>query len=118
MSIARINVAAAATAGFCLIATLPAFAETKRLYVPAGICPQLVDVMVSWSRDRDANTVYALPTAPRGSNRSCGESGPAVTAGIATAASETAARRAALDLCNENRGDNGRCVVTGTLRSQ
>ena len=86
-----------------------------KLLVPKGLCSDTIQQMVVWSKGRTPNTAYALPTAAPGSTATgCGEGEPAV-AGIATADSKWKARRAALKVCNENRGSNGRCVIIGTL---
>lgn len=89
---------------------------TKQLVVSKGICPGLIDTMLGWARGHGEYTAYAVPTV----TGTCGQAngGRQVTAGIATSANKYDARRSALRLCNENRGDLGRCVVAGMVRNK
>lgn len=88
----------------------------KQLMVPRGICPQTIAVMVRKSSDHGQYTAFAIPTARAAT--SCGEGGVRATMGIASDNSLTAARRAAMRVCEDNRGPLGPCVISGFLRNK
>ena len=110
------NAASAAAVMLCLMAPGVAQAGGKQLVVLKGLCPQMITQMRAWSVGRTEYTAYAVPTAKEA--RACGEPGPAVTAGIATSPDLRKARKEARRVCNDNRGDFGRCIVVGYLRNK
>ncbi len=81
--------------------------------VPAGLCPDAKHAMARWAYGKSQFSAYAVPTSR---TARCGEKGEPVTAGIATSSDRKEARKAALKVCNDNRGDFGRCVIIGTVR--
>ncbi len=82
--------------------------------VPASLCPETKREMARWAYGKPQYTTFAVPTA-RGTQE-CGEAGEPATAGIAQSDDVSEARRLALDVCNENRGALGRCVVIATVQ--
>ena len=105
------------TAALATCATTAAFADGhsgKEVVVPAGLCPETKSFVANWARDIEIFGAMAVPTSAGGN---CGEEGPRVTAGISKKApSAREAQAAALERCNESRGDLGRCVVIATVR--
>lgn len=81
--------------------------------VPAGLCPDAKLTMARWAYGKAQYSAFAVPTSR---NAKCGDKGEPVTAGIATSNDRDEARKAALRVCDDNRGDFGRCVVIGTVR--
>lgn len=114
----NLKAASAATVAACLISTGAAYADGhgKQLVAKKGLCPEMIQQMVAWSQNRKAITAYALPTSRK--VRACGEPGEPVTAAISTSDDLQAARKAALQACNDARGNLGRCVVVGYLRDK
>lgn len=110
-------IAATAVLSTALITTTAAFADghsSRELAVLKNLCPETKNVLVEWAQDKHPYSAYAVPT---GKPRGCGEPGPRVIAGIALkAGSSKEAMEAALRVCNENRGNFGRCIVIGTVR--
>ena len=100
-----------------LITSTASFADGHggtEIVIPANMCQETIDVLAKWAIGKKPYSAFAVPT---GKPRECGEPGPAVTAGIALSApSAREAQAAALRVCNENRGNFGRCVVIGTVR--
>lgn len=99
-----------------LFTATTSFADGHSRYevaVPAGLCQETKDFLARWAYGKPEFTTFAVPTSK---TARCGEKGERVTAGIAQSADLKVARKAALEVCNANRGDLGRCVVIGTVR--
>ena len=97
-------------------ATAVAADGPKQLMVPKGMCPDTIGTMVRKSAGKAQYTAFAVPTARKATR--CGEGGVRATMGIASDNSLTAARRAAIAVCEANRGPLGPCVISGFLRNK
>ena len=112
-----LSAAAAATVAF---GANTAFAEghgSLQVVVPRGICPEMKQQLARWAVGKSQYTAFAVPTSLN-PNVQCGDKGPRVTAGIATDPKRRVAQKAALEVCNQHRGDLGPCVVVGTVRNK
>lgn len=89
-------------------------ARNFEVIVPAVLCPEGKREMVRWAYGKPQYTAYAVPTST--GRQDCGEPGQPATAGIAQSNDINEARRLAREVCNDNRGALGRCVVIATVR--
>ncbi len=109
-----LSTAAAATV---LFAATTSFADGHgglEVVVPRNLCPETKSFVASWAAGKQPFTAIAVPSAKEA--RECGEPGDPVVAGIAQSENISQARLAALDVCNQHRGEHGKCVVIGTVR--
>ncbi|WGI22170.1 hypothetical protein [Amylibacter sp. IMCC11727] len=108
-------ISAFVTAGFLYqTASVAEGHSTTEIVMPAGLCPETHAALAKWAIGKPVFSAYAVPTVV---GAGCGSDGPVATAGIAMgAASIDAAHVVALRVCNENRGDLGKCAVIGTVR--
>lgn len=117
--VAALTVSSAAFAG-SYSGTSTAQASNKVLMVVPNLCPASITALKAWATKTNTIGSFAVPSALRGTEVSCDNPGPAVSAGIsANAPSVQEAKAAALTACEAARTDaNGPCVVLGTVTTR